>query len=308
MSLQFSSLLVLVLLMNACRSQEILTDPLPADLQVSGQIDSIITVNHQDYFSQVSPAGEGPKGALIRWNLETAYYKVGSFTTLTYNEQNQVVGMFDYNWGSEREIVKQAQYLGGYLASVRSAYLLKSPSRDIPRSHAYLESLKKDLITLQPSQVIKYQYDEHRQVARRLTYGRIRGTDKFKLEFLSDYEYTYGPADQLQQIRETRMPGNGPTTIIYDWQNGDIIREESIYSPNEFTSGLPVTQTYGYGYGKEVNPFARFSFIYFYNFLSQHDRVSITYDGDTDQFVPIYRYDTQGRMSYYNGYTLIYAP
>lgn len=117
MSLPLSLLTALIVLMSACRPQELSTDPLPTDLRVSVQIDSIIVVDQQDKFSQISPVGRGPKGSLIRYNVKSSN-RSKSFTTLTYNEQNQLVGMFNYNEGYGQQMVQQANYRAGYVASV----------------------------------------------------------------------------------------------------------------------------------------------------------------------------------------------
>lgn len=311
MSLQLSSALALILLVGACRPPELPTDSLPSDLRVSIQLDSTITVDDQDSFSQLSPVGQGPKGALIRSNWKSSVQS-RSFTTYTYDDRNRLVGTFDYTEGYGQQIGQQAHYRGGYLANVWTANL-QSPPRDFLRSQVYLESLKKDLNGLQPSQIVKYQYNERKQIARILSYQRISGTNNFKLYRLTNNEYTYGSTGQIQQTRATTYPSPGPTATVYHYQKGDIIREEAFYPRTDISSSTTVTTTYQYG--QELDPFTRLTFAPSDSYQSQHNRVSLTDNtGKVTQFVYTYQYDSQGRLisqvigdekgiGYWSGYT-----
>lgn len=167
---------------------------------------------------------------------------------------------------------------------------------------------------MQPYGIVKYQYDERKQVARILSYQRIWGTNRFKLSQLTENKYTYGSANQLQQLRATIYPGS--QVVVYHWQGGDIIQKDEVPPPTSFG----ITATTRYSYGHELDPFTRSNFLFNSIYQSQHNLMSVMDPkGNSTLFDYRYQYDSQGRLvsqvlgdengtGYWYGYTFDYAP
>ncbi|MGA0555751.1 hypothetical protein ACO2Q8_03805 [Larkinella sp. VNQ87] len=256
------------------------SDPVPVQLQVSAQPDSLLILPDDLDFSVVSKTGQGPGGTLIRWNLPGS--PGNNFTAYTYDQQSRLIGSSEQtSFGYDQ--LRLVRYQGAYLAQVYTGFDYRRGAASPKRVDAI-------------GWVSKYEYDAQHRLAQVLVYENVGG--QFKLNHRIQYEYN--ASGELHLTRDTMglafgsslsQPGSYPVEIRY-WENGDVYRQE-VYNPNQ----TPVEPTQRVFYNQVTNPRARLH-VWPQNVMTVHYPIGTgvtRLDRETHQYR--YGYDAQGRLS-----------
>lgn len=256
------------------------SEPLPPQVQVSGQPDSLLTLPEGLDFSVISKAGQGPSGTLIRWNILGS--PNNNFTAYTFDQQSRLIGSCEQTSFGYDEL-RLVHYQGAYIDQVYTGF----------DHHRRVMSPKMvDAI----GWVSKYEYDTQHRLAQVLIYENVAG--KFKLNH--KIHYLYNGSGQLQLTRDTTglafgsslsYQGVYPVEVRY-WENGDVYQTE-LYPPNQ----PPTKPTRRVFYNQVKNPRAQLH-LWPQNVLTAHYPIGSGVSNlDLETYQYRYSYDAQGRLS-----------
>ncbi|QHW01037.1 hypothetical protein [Spirosoma endbachense] len=252
------------------------TEPVPLNLKVSPQPDSLLTLPTGLDFAVISKVGQGPTGSLIRWSSLGS--PSNNFTAYTYDQQGRLVGSCEQT-SFGYDLLQLAHYQGSYRTYVYTGF---------DYSRGTVSPRRVDGI----GWVSKYEYDDQNRLGQVLIYEHVG--DRFKLNHIIQYEYT--AAGHLQLTRDAtglafKSIGLFPVVVSY-WQDGDIIQTEQ-YLPNQ----TPVKSTQQTFYNQVSNPRARLQ-LWPQPILTAHYPIGWGVSSpDYESFQYRYGYDAQGRLS-----------
>ena len=256
------------------------TDPLPLELRVNAQPDSLLAPPNELDFSVVSKVGHGPGGTLIRWNLLGS--PQGNYTAYSYDQQSRLIGSCEHTSFGYDEL-RLVRYQGPYLAWVYTGFD-RSASAGSPKT---VDAL---------GWISKYEYDAQSRLAQVLVYQSVAGSFKLNLRI----QYEYNAAGQLQLTRHTTSLAFGsivsyqgiyPVEVRY-WEQGDVSRLE-VYNPNQ----APIKPTNRVFYNQVTNPRASLH-LWPQNLLTVHYPIGSGVNSpEFETFQYRYGYDPQGRLS-----------
>lgn len=286
--LSFGSILVSLLLLNACQHiqpQQPQPDSTPAvenvptNLLRTTVVDSLITLSEPIDFSSVSRTGQGPSGRLIRWgNIESPGY----WRSFTYDPTGRLMGIFQEEYGTRH--TELAHYQGAYLA--------ESLIQDATEGEGRVYTIK------------RYKYDTQGRLSQTLIYASSNDEPKtFRLYTWLLHEY-----DAQGQLQKSRRQSVNPASFydVFYWQKGDCVRQEQYFIAGSGKPDELRERTDNY-FGSQTNPLSGLplydeyttqpSTHYITSSLSHEirDGVSKSYPGCT--FTSAFEYDGQGRLS-----------
>ena len=273
-------LLFLGLLAGACHPKDTpQPDPVPTNLLVEDEPDSVLTLTEQVDFSPVSEIGRCPTGALIRWDAVDSPSR--NYTAYTYNQKGWLIGSCEgTSYGYNRLAV--AAYQGRYLAKSFDGIGALSSTQDATTGNVQLTG------------ITKYEYAATTGQLKQLLYYLLVG-EKFKL--FQRIQYDYKSTGELYLTRHKYGPafkdaGPFPTTLAY-WEDGNRIRSE-IYQPTT----TPQTSIDRVFYTQQANPVAHLNLIP----VNQRDEHYPLGTGPSasgpreESYQYRYQYDSQGRL------------
>jgi hypothetical protein len=272
---------------------------LPAELQVSTRIDSIITAPASIDYSAVSSKGQGPSGTLIY--AAPVFAPNGNFYAYTYDAQRRLIGTYERtSYGYD--VIRVIRNEGALLAEAHTGIFYQKPAEQSATNWT----------------ITRYRYDAQQRIALALTYINYQGQHKLD----QTVQYVYDDTGKLQYTRLTVAISTGHNQVtLHYWSDGDVYRIEQ-YNPGQPPVGSNVRAVYN----QVENPRAKVH-VWPENLISRH---YMTGYGPSEQgpaqemYQYRYEYDNQNRLINYqvrefrtferqwgnwvSGYTFTYAP